>query len=65
MKFKLEILRGTTKIAELANANHDVPKESLTMADFEKVIATEQFLEKLFGYRFHIMEDPHASKNSR
>lgn len=50
MKFKLTVKRGLDVIAEIESVAHT----RIYMDELRKVIETEQFLERLFGYRFHI-----------
>lgn len=52
-KFTLEIKSGPNSIVFLEGVK-TLSGDQITMADYEQVIETEQFLEKLFGLRFHI-----------
>lgn len=51
MKYELVIKQGTK---ELFRTVAQVETTTFSVADGEKIIETEQFLERLFGYRFHI-----------
>ena len=53
MKFELIIKEGVKERIQL-ESTMEVPADTFTVADGEKIIETEQFLERLFGYRFHI-----------
>jgi hypothetical protein len=43
---------SVTTIAEITGREKDA--DTITLGDTEKVIETEQFLERLLGYRVHI-----------
>lgn len=53
LAFRIKFLKGTKTVAEIMG---DVKGgENLTIAEVtEKVVETEQFLEKLTGHRVHI-----------
>lgn len=55
MKFVMFVKQGLEQVTEVKGII-DVPNESLTLADMERVPAVEAFLERLFGLRFHINE---------
>lgn len=55
MKFNLVIKNGLETIIEV-KGRVDIPKEALTVAEMERIPSVEQLLEKLTGFRFHIME---------
>jgi len=56
MRFKIVLKLGQTTIAEAEGRTRD--KSYITIHDLDKVIETEQFLEKILGLRVHIMEAP-------
>lgn len=51
MQFSLIVKSGPTTLSAVTGRLADV---ELTPAEQEKVIETEQFLEKLLGFRVHI-----------
>jgi hypothetical protein len=59
MKFTLEAIKkdvgdsGVTESRSLIQGK-EVHKDLITVADMEKVIEVEHYLERLFGVRFHI-----------
>lgn len=53
MRFRLTILRGNIVLFNLKGEKRD-PK-FLSMDDAKKAVEVEQYLEKLTGFRFHIM----------
>lgn len=55
MKFKIIFKRRMNTVAEVKG--REVEKSCITLHDYEKIIETEQFLEKILGLRVHIMED--------
>lgn len=55
MFFQITIKNGPHTLIAFTGIK-DVDKETLTRADMEKLIETEQLLEKVTGYRFHINE---------
>jgi hypothetical protein len=56
MRFKLVIKLGPKVLSEIEGQKR--PKDYFVIGDLDKVIETEQFLEKLLGLRVHIMEAP-------
>ena len=53
LAFKIKFLKGTKVVAEIVGDGKDAG--DLTVEEVtEKVIATEQFLERLTGHRVHI-----------
>lgn len=53
LKFKLTFKRGPKVVSEVDG--HEVDTGDLTVADcYERIIETEQFIEKLTGLRLHI-----------
>ena len=53
MKFEMIVRRGTKELAKVETPM-ELPKGSISVADLEKVIETEQFLERIFQMRFYI-----------
>jgi hypothetical protein len=51
-RFTLEVKQGLQTLAKIDGV--EVPSTSINLDDLRKVIETEQFLEKIFHYRFHI-----------
>jgi hypothetical protein len=56
-RFELVIKKGTAEVGRIEGAEN-IPLKAITLADMNHVIAAEQFLEKLTGYRFHINQIP-------
>ncbi len=56
MRFKIVLKLGQTTIAEAEGRKVD--ESYITIHDLDRVIETEQFLEKILGLRVHIMEAP-------
>lgn len=55
LQFKVTFKSGTKTIAEVAGREDIIDARNLTVEDVvEKVVETEQFLEKLTGLRVHI-----------
>lgn len=54
MRFEMEVLGSMHDRLCRIVSRTDVPPESITVADIEKILETEKFLEKLLGYRVHI-----------
>lgn len=56
MKFKVTFKKGITPVSVILPREDYDPGNVLTIADdvAENVIRTEQFLERLTGYRVHI-----------
>ena len=52
LKFKITFKRGPETVAEVVG--YEKSSDHLTLGEMEKVIPTEQFLEKLTGLRVHI-----------
>lgn len=52
LMFKLVFKRGQETVAEVQG--HEIDSDNVTVADMQRVIETEQFLEKLTGLRVHI-----------
>jgi hypothetical protein len=52
MRFELIVKSGQTELARVPG--NTVDEEFISVADLNKVIEVEQYLEKLFGLRFHI-----------
>ena len=55
MRFELRILAGRKTIF-VTQSRMEIDKSLFSAAEIEKVIDIEQFLERLFGYRFYINE---------
>lgn len=55
MFFQITIKNGPQTLIAFTGIK-DVDKTELTRADMEKLLETEQLLEKVTGYRFHINE---------
>jgi hypothetical protein len=53
MRVKITFLRGLEKIAEVTGPR-EFSVEEITLADVQRVITTEQLLERLTGLRVHI-----------
>ena len=47
---------GPTVVSETEGRHVD--KSYITVRDIDKIIETEQFLEKILGLRVHLMESP-------
>ena len=55
LQFKVVLKSGTKVVAEAIGLENRIDGTSLTIEDVvEKVVETEQFLEKLTGLRVHI-----------
>lgn len=55
VQFKVTVFQGTKKVTEFVGREGGIDVGRLTIADVtERVIETEQFLEKLTGLRVHI-----------
>jgi hypothetical protein len=52
-RFEIVVKRGISEVCKI-EAAMNTPLNAITLADMQRVIATEQFLEKLTGLRFHI-----------
>lgn len=52
MKFTLTVKQGLQTLAVIDGL--DRRPEDIVVADLQKAIGTEQYLERLFGLRFHI-----------
>jgi hypothetical protein len=59
MKFRIIFKRGINTVAQVVGG--EISKDLLSMADLERVIETEQYLERLTGLRVHI-EEQHEGK---
>ena len=55
MKFKLVVKDGVKTIFEIGSRS-ELSTDNITVTDSIRIIETEQFLERLFGFRFHIEE---------
>lgn len=53
MKFTLEIKLANNTMAKLESVT-EKSKEDFSIADYEKIIEVEHFLERLFDHRFYI-----------
>jgi hypothetical protein len=54
LRYRL-VFKSGTKVISTIEGQRDVPAGDLTVAEVvEKVMETEQFIEKLTGYRLHI-----------
>lgn len=55
MKLRLTFLHGPAVVATV-EAIQELDRDTLTVADMEAIIPTEQLLERLTGLRVHIEE---------
>ena len=53
VQFKLVIKQGLKSIVELNG--REIPLENISLSDLGRVIEAEKLLERIFGYRFHIL----------
>lgn len=54
MRFEMVFKKGPLEVGRIIG-DRDVPKEDLTVGEMaDDVVKTEQFLEKLTGFRVHI-----------
>lgn len=52
MRFEITVKNSHIQIAHIMG--RDVDAKHISVADIEKVIEVEQYLERLTGHRFHI-----------
>ena len=55
MKFIITFKRGLEEVSRVAG-RHELATDDVTVAELQKVIDVEQFLEKLLGLRVHISQ---------
>lgn len=53
MKLRITFKKGLEVVAEV-NAVRPIDRDHTTVADMERIIETEQWLEKMTGLRVHI-----------
>jgi hypothetical protein len=54
MRFQLVVKNGQDTLATVEG--HQKSGADITVDDLKKLIEVEQFLERMFGHRFHILE---------
>lgn len=50
---------------EISIKGREVPEDQITVADMERVIEVEQWLEKIIGVRVHIFSDPRRTNETK
>lgn len=65
MRFTLRIIKPPTpenpKQSDIMLEGRNIEESRVTMEDMQKAIEVEQWLEKIYGYRFHIFGEPHET----
>jgi hypothetical protein len=54
MKFSIRITKGLQELANIEGVRESIP--DLKVEELQKIIDTEQFLERILGVRVHIFE---------